>query len=125
MTFPRLDVDTTTVNPPASEQIRRQVTALVEDGTLAEGERLPTVRGLAADLGVAPGTVARAYRELEADGVVRTAGRAGTLVAPGSQRDDVALRRAADALAERAALAGVGEDDAVRALRAAFGRREG
>jgi DNA-binding transcriptional regulator YhcF (GntR family) len=125
VTFPRLDVDTTTVNPPASEQIRRQVTALVEDGTLAEGERLPTVRGLAADLGVAPGTVARAYRELEADGVVRTAGRAGTLVAPGSQRDDVALRRAADALAERAALAGVGEDDAVRALRAAFGRREG
>jgi DNA-binding transcriptional regulator YhcF (GntR family) len=125
VTFPRLEVDTTTVNPPASEQIRRQVTALVEDGTLAEGERLPTVRGLAADLGVAPGTVARAYRELEADGVVRTAGRAGTLVATGSQRDDVALRRAADALAERAALAGVGEDDAVRALRAAFGRREG
>jgi GntR family transcriptional regulator len=69
---------------PPYEQIRAQVTALVAAGTLVEGQRLPTVRDLAADLGIAPGTVQRAYRELEARGVVRSRRRAGTVVAPGA-----------------------------------------
>ncbi|KAE8765406.1 GntR family transcriptional regulator [Georgenia thermotolerans] len=69
---------------PPYEQIRAQVTALVAAGTLVEGERLPTVRDLAADLGIAPGTVQRAYRELEARGVVRSRRRAGTVVATGA-----------------------------------------
>ena len=49
-------------------------------GDLAPGTRLPTVRQLAADLGLAVNTVARAYRELEADGVLATYGRKGTFV---------------------------------------------
>ena len=122
MTLPHLEVDHESVNPPAFEQIRRQVTALIEGGTLAEGERLPTVRGLAADLGVAVNTVARAYRELESDGLVTTAGRAGTVVAPGSQRDDIALRRAAEAFAQRAAVAGLSETEALSWVRSAFRR---
>ena len=62
------------------EQVRSQVAALVADGTLPAGEKLPTVRQLAADLGLAANTVARAYRELEADGVISTQGRRGTFV---------------------------------------------
>ena len=58
MTLPGLEIDHESVNPPAFEQIRRQVTALVEAGTLAEGERLPTVRALHLNLGVAVNTVA-------------------------------------------------------------------
>lgn len=58
-------VDTTSQVPPY-EQIRAQLAALIVTGRLAEGDRLPTVRQLATDLGLAPGTVARAYRELEA-----------------------------------------------------------
>ncbi|GAA1647680.1 GntR family transcriptional regulator [Georgenia ruanii] len=69
---------------PPYEQIRAQVSALVAAGTLIEGARLPTVRDLAADLGIAPGTVQRAYRELEARGVVRSRRRAGTVVAMGA-----------------------------------------
>jgi DNA-binding transcriptional regulator YhcF (GntR family) len=118
----RLQIDHESVNPPAFEQIRRQVTALVQAGSLAEGERLPTVRALAADLGVAVNTVARAYRELESDGVVTTAGRAGTVVAPGSQRDDIALRRAAEAFAARAAVSGLSEAEALDWVRSAFRR---
>ena len=57
---------------PPFEQLRSQVVAAVDAGDLAPGERLPPVRRLAADLGVAAGTVARAYKELEADGVVET-----------------------------------------------------
>ncbi len=63
------------------EQVRQQVTALVLGGGLARGDRLPSIRQLANDLGLAGGTVARAYRELEADGVVTTHGRHGTVIA--------------------------------------------
>lgn len=73
-------VDTTSQVPPY-EQIRAQLAALIVTGRLAEGDRLPTVRQLATDLGLAPGTVARAYRELEAAELIRTRRGAGTRVA--------------------------------------------
>ncbi len=119
MTLPSLTVDQHSAMAPF-EQIRSQLATLIESGALAEGERLPTVRGLAADLGVAVNTVARAYRELEAEGLVVTASRAGTVVAPGAQRDDVALQRAATAFAERAALSRVPENEALALVREAF-----
>ncbi|MGW0708630.1 GntR family transcriptional regulator [Streptomyces sp. NPDC002643] len=73
-------VDTTSQVPPY-EQIRAQLGALIVTGRLIEGDRLPTVRQLAADLGLAPGTVARAYRELEAAELIRTRRGAGSRVA--------------------------------------------
>src|SRR5690625_7305039 len=76
----QIRVDLTSGVPPY-EQIRGQVTALVAAGVLTEGERLPTVRDLASDLAVATGTVQRAYRELEASGVVTSRRRLGTVVA--------------------------------------------
>lgn len=76
-----LRVDLSSPVPPF-EQIRAGIAVLVGRGDLAPGARLPTVRALAADLGVAAGTVARAYRELEAAGVVDSRGRRGTTVRP-------------------------------------------
>ncbi|PSS43480.1 GntR family transcriptional regulator [Arthrobacter woluwensis] len=68
---------------PPFEQVRSQLEAMIRNGVLADGARLPTVRALAGDLGLAAGTVARAYRELEAAGLIRTARRSGsTVVAP-------------------------------------------
>lgn len=69
---------------PPYEQLRSQVTTMVKAGVLPDGSRLPPIRQLAGDLGLAPGTVARAYRELEADGVVVTRGRHGTVVTAGA-----------------------------------------
>lgn len=66
---------------PVYEQIRSQVAGLVAVGTLVRGERLPASRDLARDLGIAVGTVQRAYRELEATGVVESRRRTGTVVA--------------------------------------------
>ncbi|MFF4228689.1 GntR family transcriptional regulator [Streptomyces sp. NPDC001820] len=80
MSDPAIRVDTTSQVPPY-EQIRAQLAALIRTSRLVEGERLPTVRQLAADLGLAPGTVARAYRELEAAELIRTRRSAGTRVA--------------------------------------------
>lgn len=66
---------------PVYEQIRSQVSALVAVGGLRPGDRLPASRDLARDLGIAVGTVQRAYRELEASGAVTSRRRVGTVVA--------------------------------------------
>ncbi|GEP36579.1 GntR family transcriptional regulator [Nocardioides psychrotolerans] len=66
---------------PPFEQLRTQIAGRASDGDLPAGTKLPTVRALAEQLGLAPNTVARAYKELEADGVVVTEGRRGTFVA--------------------------------------------
>ena len=75
-----ITVDLGSATPPY-EQIRAQISSLIGLGTLAPGSRLPTVRSLAADLGIAAGTVARAYRELEQSGLIVTRRRNGTVVA--------------------------------------------
>ena len=78
----RLDpIDPSAAEPPF-EQLRRQIAARASGGELPAGTRLPTVRALAAEVGLAVNTVARVYRELEADGVVVTEGRRGTFVSP-------------------------------------------
>jgi DNA-binding transcriptional regulator YhcF (GntR family) len=68
---------------PPYEQIRAQITTMITAGVLPLGARLPTIRQLASDLGLAGGTVARAYRELEAEGAIATRGRHGTFVEQG------------------------------------------
>lgn len=65
---------------PPFEQIKQQIAAARESGEFAANHRLPPVRHLAAELGLAPNTVARAYRELEASGVIETRGRAGSFI---------------------------------------------
>lgn len=78
-------VDLRDATPPF-EQIRAQIASLIAVGHLADGTRLPTVRALAGDLGVATGTVARAYKELEALGLVQSRRRLGTVVTGPAER---------------------------------------
>ena len=116
---PQVTVDDASGVPPF-EQVRDQFAELIATGALAEGDRLPTVRGLATDLQLAAGTVARAYKELEAQGLVTTRSRAGTVVAPHAQSVDIALRRVASELAERAVDAGLDDAQALAILREAL-----
>lgn len=71
---------------PYYRQIIDRVMLGLADGTLATGDRLPTVRGLAVRLMVNPNTVARAYHDLELLGVVETRPGSGTYVASGRPR---------------------------------------
>jgi DNA-binding transcriptional regulator YhcF (GntR family) len=82
-------VDQESSTPPY-EQIRSQLAAMIGDDRLPVGTRLPTVRQLAGEVGLAVNTVARAYRELEGTGLIETRGRHGTYVAPG--RNDASSR---------------------------------
>ena len=104
---------------PPYEQVREQIKARVDDGSLAPGTKLPTVRGLATDLGLAANTIARAYRELEGLGVIETRGRAGSVVTGAGT--DRAAREAAHEYAEKLKALGVDQTEALALVRRAFG----
>lgn len=112
-----LDPDAAT---PPFEQLRTQLATRAASGDLPAGTRLPTVRALAAELSVAANTVARAYRELEADGVVVTEGRRGTFVAATTAAETRDAADAADAYAATARRLGLTRAEAVRLLEAAW-----
>jgi GntR family transcriptional regulator len=105
---------------PVYEQIRAQITTMAAIGTLPEGTRLPTIRQLASDLGLAKGTIAKAYEELDRDGVIVTRGRSGSFIeAPGAGGDRLVesrLRNAAESFAVVAVQVGADRDTAVAAV---------
>jgi GntR family transcriptional regulator len=87
-----------TVDPSSTvlpfEQVRGQITDMIRSGKLTGGQRLPSIRQLAADLRVAPGTVAKAYSILESDGLIETSRTRGTRVAPGKAHPQEVQRAA-------------------------------
>ena len=93
----------------------------VNNGQLTTGTRLPPVRTLAAEVGVATATAAKVYRELEEAGVLEGRGRSGTFVAAADLPAAV-LARAAEEFAKRAVGAGFDVDEAVAAVRNVFNR---
>jgi GntR family transcriptional regulator len=112
---------------PAYEQIRGQIAALATGGALPPGHRLPSIRQLANDLDLAPGTVARAYRELESAGlVVSRAGRGTVIAATVNELSEQTRRRhlldAANAYAAAVRRLGATTDQALAAVREQLGR---
>src|SRR4051794_25770078 len=116
-----LDVDPAGSVPPY-EQVRAQIAARAGAGSLPAGFRLPPVRRLAADLGLAANTVARAYRELEQAGLVETRGRNGTVVTARAAGVPAEAQRLAAAYAGRVTALGVPPDTALDLVRAALDR---
>ena len=108
----RVDASAST---PLFDQLRTGVIDGVRAGVLPPGTRLPTVRELAGQLGVATNTVSRAYRELELAAIVETRGRFGTFI---SRVDptDAAMAAAAKEYVDAAQALGLTKSDAVRYL---------
>lgn len=123
-TLPILTVSADDLIPPY-EQLRRQLADLIGSSAMAPGERLPPVRQLAGDLGLAIGTVARAYRELEAAGLIRSRRGGGTRVADtpptlsADQRRQL-LREHATTYVHQAHLLGAGDQTIIEAVRQAL-----
>ncbi|WP_375485493.1 GntR family transcriptional regulator [uncultured Jatrophihabitans sp.] len=119
MTAVRLSIDAGSPVAPY-EQVRAQLATQIADGALVAGTRLPTVRALADELGVAVNTAARVYRELEAAGLVETRGRAGTVVSARGDRGRTRVQEAAARYAVLARETGVRADEALAIVRAAL-----
>ncbi len=102
------------------EQVRRGVVALVASGELVAGAKLPTVRALAEQLGLAANTVAKAYRELESDGVIETRGRNGSFVLASGDSIQRSAQLAARQYADRVTELGLDPADALAIVKAAL-----
>lgn len=113
-----ITIDTTATEPPY-DQVKRQISAMVATGELQPGDKLPTVRRLADDLGLAPNTVARAYRELEVIGLLDTRGRAGTFVS--GDEASRAARLAAAEYADRTRALGLDPGEALALVERVLG----
>jgi len=100
--------------------LRSQLAKQIQDHTLVVGTRLPTVRRLAADLGLAVNTVGRAYRELEEAGLIETRGRNGSFVSAAGQQAQEKARRAAESYAAVVVSLGIDAAEAVRIVQAAL-----
>lgn len=121
MTF-AVRVDAADPTPPY-EQLRRQLAGAIQAGTLASGTRLPTVRQLASDLDLAPGTVMRAYRELETSGLILTGRGQGTVVTPiGTDPSGIRIAGLADQFVANAVASGARPTEVRAAIEAALSR---
>ena len=124
---PHLTIDPGGSVPPY-EQLRQQLDELISTGVLVDGQRLPSVRQLAADLTLAPGTVARAYSELEEGGLVQSRRGAGTRVtAPTTLINEDArqgrLMELVDEVTRHASALGMSPESAAAMLEQAMRRR--
>jgi GntR family transcriptional regulator len=118
--LPSVVVDTRSPVPPF-EQLRSQLAELIRTGVLGPGQRLPPLRQLAADLGLAVGTTARAYKELEAAGLVRSHRGGGTRVVRSSpevtaSERHLLLHKAAASHVQQARRLGMAPNDIVNAV---------
>ncbi|MDX6199051.1 MAG: hypothetical protein QOJ79_2202 [Actinomycetota bacterium] len=119
---PVVAVDSASSVPPY-EQLVDQLTRLIAGGHLTPGQKLPTIRQLAADLSLAAGTVARAYDELERAGLVRSRRPQGTFVSAAAVEKSgrkALLTGLAERFAQQARQLGADPDEALSALRVAF-----
>ena len=112
---------------PPFEQLRAQIALQVAAGQLRPGQRLPTIRQLAAQLDLSNGTVARAYRELEYAGVISGQGRRGSFVADNPPNAYSVVERrnrlaeAAAAFVDTAVALGSDDAEAIEAVTQALG----
>jgi DNA-binding transcriptional regulator YhcF (GntR family) len=117
MTGPVIDVASSV---PPYEQVRVHFARQIRNHALAVGSKLPTVRALAAELGLAANTVARAYRELEEAGLIETRGRNGSFVSAAADLGRERVRRVAEEYAAAVAGVGLDRDEALRIVTAAL-----
>ncbi|MDQ2866174.1 MAG: GntR family transcriptional regulator [Candidatus Eremiobacteraeota bacterium] len=121
-----------TVDPrsgvPLYLQVIEQIKRSVALGILCAGEQLPTVKQLALDLTINPNTVAKAYKELERDGVIETAAGKGSFVRTNGSAESVRsaagdiARGAFEAAVREAKSIGLSADDIRKLASAAIDR---
>ena len=111
---------------PIYVQLMEQIKHAVETGAVRAGEQLPTIRKVAEELAMNPNTVARAYRELEHEGVIEVRHGSGAyVIEPGTSSKATAIRRSSEVLRpaiERAVALGLSEPELRRVFESELSR---
>lgn len=102
------------------DQLRLQIIEQVRSGVLIAGTKIPTVRALAAEVGLAPNTVAKAYRELGDQGVIETRGKQGTFIASGGDPTRARAEQAATRYVAELRQCGITDEDILGFVQAAL-----
>jgi DNA-binding transcriptional regulator YhcF (GntR family) len=102
------------------DQLRQQIIEQVHGGGLIAGTKIPTVRALASELGLAANTVAKAYRALSDQGVIETRGKQGTFIASGTDPVQAQAEQAATAFAHNVRSLGYSDSEIVAMVESAL-----
>ena len=108
---------------PVYEQIKVQILSLITSGALSPGDKLPSLRTLAADLSLNFNTIKKVFAQLESDGVIVTIQGKGCFVADTARDNRAILDKAEAALREAVTVAcasGVSRETAERILAEIF-----
>ncbi|ANS26655.1 DNA-binding transcriptional regulator YhcF (GntR family) [Rhodococcus percolatus] len=105
-----IDIDPDSSTAPF-DQLRLQIIEQVRSGQLIAGTKIPTVRALAVEVGLAPNTVAKAYRELGEQGVIETRGKQGTFIASGGDPIRARAEKAATGYVQELRKLGVSDEE--------------
>ena len=109
---------------PVYQQIRNQIVIGISDGLLLPGERLPTVRALAEEIGINSMTVNKAYQLLKQEGYIITDRRNGAIVQCASGKKKAVERKVGkelELLAAEAKIAGISQEEFLQMCRKAYG----
>ncbi|MFD7910324.1 GntR family transcriptional regulator [Streptomyces sp. NPDC059752] len=110
-------------------QLVHQVRQALRLGLLSEGDRLPTVKDVAAGVAINPNTVLKAYRELEYEGLVSKKPGVGTFISGTLSDDSLSehepLRRELQQWLDKARVAGLGEESIEALFLSTFRARTG
>ena len=112
---------------PVYEQIKVQILSLITSGVLSPGDKLPSLRTLAADLSLNFNTIKKVFAQLEEDGVIVTVQGKGCFVADTAKDNRAVQERAEAALREAVAVArasGVSREAAEKILADIFGEKK-
>ena len=111
---------------PIYVQLMEQIKHAVETGAVRAGEQLPTIRKVAEELAMNPNTVARAYRELEHEGVIEVRHGSGAyILEPRRHAKAAAIRRSAEIVGtsiEKAKVLGLTEPELRRVFESELSR---
>ena len=106
------------------EQIKSQIEKFITNGILKPGDKLPSVRSLAEDLGINPNTVMKAYQELERNGYIYTVTKKGVFVSEDMNTNKKRNRKDAIYMLKTLKSEGFSKDDLLKVLDEVYDSKE-
>lgn len=113
---------------PLYEQIKEKLKELIISGALAENEKIPSVRELAASLAINPNTIQKAYKDLESEGYIYSRRASGSFVMPrkavAENTEQANLLEQFDSLVKEMMFCGINRSDLEKHIKNIYNKEE-